>query len=100
MKSILIRAACAAALVATGWVAGWAQGTRATPDFVLTIDAPQGMTNVVCTRGCELVAARSSDSAEPTARFTYGCGVGARPSTSASTSGLRCSGTANGWIKR
>jgi hypothetical protein len=99
MKTIAVRAACATALVAVGWVAGWAQGQRATPDFVLTIDAPEGMTNVVCTRGCELVAARSSDSAEPTVRFTYGCGVGANPAT-APTAGLRCSGTANGWVKK
>jgi hypothetical protein len=100
MRWTLVRAGWVIALVALGWVAGRAQD-RPEPQFVLNVEAPQGWTKVVCVRGCELVAERSSTTAKRMPEFIYGCGVSGTPEAprlQPVREGLRCKGTALGWI--
>jgi hypothetical protein len=88
MKTIAVRAACAAVLVALGWLTGRAQAPR--PEFVLELEAPQGRTSVTCARGCELIGSR--DHGNPNAgrmlRYEYACGAD------------RCRATVYGWLKK
>lgn len=91
MRSIALRLAVAAGLVALGWAAGRAQ--TSTPDFELIVDAPQGSVAIQCVRGCELAWTERgvNPRANPMPTFSFACqGPGE----------LRCgSGRIGGWVK-
>jgi hypothetical protein len=52
MRRTILLIAVAIAAIGAGWSVGQAQATVA--DFEITIDAPAGKVNVICSRGCEL----------------------------------------------
>jgi len=86
MRRMLTRLVIAAALAASGWVAGRAQTTA--PTFELVVTAPGGNTTIECRRGCELAWVERGVSSKPMQSFTYGC------------SAATCSsGRVGGWIK-
>ena len=86
MRRMLTRLVIAAALAASGWVAGRAQTTA--PTFELVVTAPGGNTTIECRRGCELAWVERGVGAKPMQSFTYGC------------SAATCSsGRVGGWIK-
>jgi hypothetical protein len=91
MRVVAIRIALAGALVGAGWAIGRAQGTVG--DFTLTIDAPVGVTNVRCTRGCTLQGGRDAGNPNniPVPDYQYSCrGASVR----------RCGATVNGFMSK
>jgi hypothetical protein len=94
MTRVAVRAVLALSLIGMGWTIGRAQSPG--PDFELKIDAPQGQTNVVCVRGCELawIERMLPGTIDPRGQttFTYRCGGG--------SAGQRCeSGRIGGWTR-
>ena len=53
MRTLILRAIVAFALVATGWAVARAQISE--PNFELVVDAPAGATTITCLRGCRLM---------------------------------------------
>jgi hypothetical protein len=93
MARAALRGLLICGLIGIGWVAGRAQGTG--PDFVITIDAPEGKTNIECVSGCRLAWIERMEPATVNAQsttFWYGC---------SNSRAARCSsGRIGGWIKR
>lgn len=91
MKRTLIRAVVATVFVALGWMAGRAQTSQ--PDFELVVDAPEGLTNVTCSRGCKLAwTERGTPNAATQMTFTFSC---------SGTQNQRCSSAkVGGWVQK
>jgi hypothetical protein len=95
MARFALRVVIACALIVTGWMAGQAQTPAPpTPDFEITVVAPQGWMSVACTRGCEFgVAQVRQDGVVTRGRipsFEYRCGGTA----------ATCESKVSGWVVR
>ena len=94
MKGFALRLFLAVGLIGMGWTIGRAQPSL--PDFELSIDAPDGETNITCVRGCDLAWIQRWVPGTAVGRsitFTYACAGGGADQ--------RCeSGRVGGWLKR
>ena len=77
MRTTMLRALVAFALLLAGWVAAKAQMSE--PAFELVVDAPPGPTRITCVRGCRLmwVERGINPNSMPMQSFDFSCQGGA-----------------------
>jgi hypothetical protein len=78
MRRTALRLAIAVMLVSSGWIVGRAQS--AGPDFVISVSAPTGRTDIRCVRGCRLAFIEGQTmlrnvKPETLTSFSFSCGL-------------------------